>query len=79
LSFPLPSFLLYTDGATEATDPQNRMYGLERLKAAWRLKKNQPPDAALRHILGDIRAFSGSRPLQDDLTLLALQANKVKT
>jgi serine phosphatase RsbU (regulator of sigma subunit) len=55
------------------------MYGLERLKAAWRLKKNQPPDAALRHILGDIRAFSGSRPLQDDLTLLALQANKVKT
>ena len=64
---------LYTDGVTEATDRQERLYGEERLKAVC----DGHPDASTEEltslIQADIDRFVGDAPQFDDITMLALR------
>ncbi len=70
---PGDMIFLYTDGVTEATDSQNRLYGDERLETVL----NAHPDANVERLTGlikrDIDLFAGDAPQFDDITMLALQ------
>ncbi len=70
--FPLKpgdTFILYTDGVTEARNEQGGFYGAERLLT---VIENSPDsvEAVGKAILADVRRFAGSRPQADDLTLV---------
>jgi len=65
---PGDRLVFYTDGLSEALDPADALYGEARL-AALLAQTAEDLQAA---ILGDVVAFTGGRPLADDLTLLIL-------
>jgi phosphoserine phosphatase RsbU/P len=64
--------LLFTDGVTEARDPENRMFTQESLMNTLSLAAELAPEERVGAILSRIREFTGNRALDDDLTLLAL-------
>jgi sigma-B regulation protein RsbU (phosphoserine phosphatase) len=66
--------LLYTDGAVEAADAHDEIYGVERLQRILGEQARREPDAALATVMADLRAWGGSGGLEDDITLLAVDA-----
>ena len=64
--------LLFTDGITEAQDTKGRMFTQESLMNTVSLTAGLTPEARVTAILSRIREFTKNRPLDDDLTLLAL-------
>jgi sigma-B regulation protein RsbU (phosphoserine phosphatase) len=67
------ALVFYTDGLTEARSPWNEEYQRERLMAAVRAYGHLPAQAMAEALLGDVRAWQGSAPPNDDLTLLVVQ------
>ena len=63
----------YTDGVTEATNAQNKLYGMDRLSSILNQVKNQKPEEILPAIKKDIDVFVGSAPQFDDITMLCLE------
>jgi len=63
------TFLLYTDGVTEARNGGGELYGIDRLR---QLVAGLPaePEALGRGVLADIGAFVGDRPQSDDVTVV---------
>jgi serine phosphatase RsbU (regulator of sigma subunit) len=65
--------VLYTDGITEAHNPDNQMYGVERLcemiKANWHLSAEQIKEKTIE----DVRLFAAGRKLMDDITMLVIK------
>lgn len=63
--------LLATDGVTEARNPDNDLYGVDRLRT---VMAKAPADADVlgKSVLADVRSFASGRPANDDLTLIAL-------
>ncbi len=70
---------LYTDGVTEATDTQNRLYGTERLGVAINNCKNGSPTEILHHVKNSIDEFVGSAEQFDDITMLCLEYRHTMT
>ncbi len=64
--------LLYTDGVTEAQDEKGRLFTQESLMNTVSLTANLSSKDRIGAIMKRIREFSNDRPLEDDLTLLAL-------
>ena len=64
--------LLFTDGVTEAQNDKNRFFTQESLMNTVALTADVTPKERVMAILSQIREFTGSRPLDDDMTLLAL-------
>ena len=62
---------LYTDGVTESMDAGRRQFGRERLLAALAASPRKP-EALIRAVGADIRAFAGEAEQSDDLTMLAV-------
>ena len=62
--------VLYSDGITEAFNPNVEMYGLERLKALISKKRHLSPDAIKREILSDLQAHQQGESTNDDITLV---------
>ncbi len=62
---------LYTDGVTESMDAGRRQFGRERLLAALAASPREP-EALIRAVGADIRAFAGEAEQSDDLTMLAV-------
>jgi serine phosphatase RsbU (regulator of sigma subunit) len=60
---------LYTDGVTEAFDEAGEEFGEDRLIDALRRHRARSPDALLRALLDEVRAFSPHEQ-QDDITLI---------
>ena len=64
---------LYTDGVTEATDANCRLFGTDRMIEAL----NQEPDASPEVLLSNVKtatdAFVKEAPQFDDITMLAIQ------
>ena len=62
--------LIYTDGVTEATNPQNEQFGWERLASL----AGQGAHLAARELMGIVRQgladFTGGKPLADDTTIM---------
>jgi serine phosphatase RsbU (regulator of sigma subunit)/anti-sigma regulatory factor (Ser/Thr protein kinase) len=65
------SVLLYSDGLTEAHDPQREMFGTPRVRE--RLAAGAVADELISDLLADLDRFTGSEAEQeDDITLVAL-------
>lgn len=63
----------YTDGVTEATDKDGRLYGMSRLGEILAQNAALPPTELLVKIKEDIDAFVGNAPQFDDITMLCLE------
>jgi sigma-B regulation protein RsbU (phosphoserine phosphatase) len=64
--------VLYTDGVTEAMNPELEEFGTKRLLAVF--KQGPPPSAtaAIQQIIAAVDAFSGGAQQSDDITCVAL-------
>ena len=62
---------LYTDGVTESMDVERRQFGRERLLGTLSACSRKP-DALIRAVSADVRAFAGEAEQSDDLTMLAV-------
>jgi serine phosphatase RsbU (regulator of sigma subunit) len=65
--------VLYTDGVTEATDRNKRLFGDDRLREAVRMTPGTP-DAVRDGVLSSVRTFLDGEPQNDDITVLAFGA-----
>lgn len=65
-------FLLFTDGVTEAFNPENEEFGEERTESSALAHADLPAREWLQKISEDVHVFMDSAPPSDDLTLLAL-------
>lgn len=62
--------VMYTDGVTEAMNPQNEEFGNERLVAMIERLYQSTPKEVVRGIREGLENFSGGQPLADDTTVL---------
>lgn len=69
---PGDGLFLYTDGVTEAFDPEQRCFGEDRLLQTLR---EHPPSAreVVEHVLEAVRTFARGEPQSDDIALLAIR------
>ena len=66
------TMFLYTDGLLEARNATDE-YGVDRVMNLVRQQAPRPPAELVSACLNDLRAFAGSTPAVDDLTLLAIR------
>ncbi len=70
------ALILYTDGVSEAFNPEEECYGNDRLlHDAAHFADHSAPDITAG-LLQRVRAFSNGAPQSDDIALLALRVNK---
>ncbi len=69
---PGDRLFLYTDGVTEAHDPDNAQYGEDRLNAVLERTRHSPGDAVLESVATDIDDFARGAPQFDDITMVVL-------
>ncbi len=65
--------LFYTDGITEAMNPQRELFGDERLSAVLRSVSHLLPHAIVEAILHAVSAFVGDTPQADDMTMVVIK------
>ena len=70
------TLILYTDGVSEAFNPQDECYGTDRLLADAATFAGQPAPAVVAGLLQRVRAFAGTAPQSDDIAILALRAGR---
>ena len=67
------ALILYSDGISEAFNPQEECYGNERLLADATAFAGQSADAITTGLLQKVRAFAGGAPQSDDIAILAFK------
>jgi sigma-B regulation protein RsbU (phosphoserine phosphatase) len=67
--------LFHSDGATDATDAAGADFGRRRLVEAWAACRGASLEEAVTAVAGAIKRWSGDAGLQDDLTLLVVEAS----
>jgi serine phosphatase RsbU (regulator of sigma subunit) len=65
--------ILFTDGITEAANPQGELYGIERLCQAARTHWHQPVARIQQAIMRDVQAFIGPAAILDDMALVVFK------
>ena len=70
---PGDRFLIYTDGLTDATDPDKNMYSFNRLITLLSSDHDSTPEQLISIIMKDIKDFTQGSPYHDDLTILCMQ------
>ena len=70
---PGDSFVVYTDGVTEATDADDTLFGETRLTAALNEAPEASPEEAVAAVRRSIDAFVGDAEQFDDITMLAFR------
>ena len=65
--------LLYTDGVTEALDTNGDEFGPDRMIECVRTSAPEGAPAIIARIIDELRAFVGSTPQNDDITLIAIR------
>lgn len=70
---PNDLLILYTDGITEAQDPEHNAFGEERLLAAIRRHGSLPARECVAAIEAELRAFMRTAKQSDDVTLVAIR------
>ena len=61
---------LYSDGITEAENPEEEMYGEERLKQIFSDSASLSPSEIKDAILADLETYRQGKPAEDDVTLV---------
>ncbi|PSQ93452.1 MAG: protein serine phosphatase [Bacteroidetes bacterium SW_4_67_19] len=65
---------IFTDGATEAMNPDDEEFGEARLAESLRAHRDVSAEGVLDAVFEDVRAFAGApAPLGDDLTMVVLR------
>lgn len=67
---PGESCVIYTDGVSEAMNPESELYGVERLRQLMQASVGGHADALGKIILEDVRKFANGRPQNDDITIM---------
>jgi sigma-B regulation protein RsbU (phosphoserine phosphatase) len=62
--------IMYTDGVTEAVNPQNQEFGRERLAKLSQQVNNVPVKKLIQEIRKSLDGFSEGKPLVDDTTIV---------
>lgn len=65
--------LLYTDGVTEADNGRGELFGMERLCKIITARHRESPQAIIDAIILNVAAFSGTIPMEDDVTMVIMQ------
>ncbi|MCM2358233.1 MAG: SpoIIE family protein phosphatase, partial [Geobacteraceae bacterium] len=65
--------LLYTDGVTEAANPDGVFFGEERLCTLLNEYHTLPPQQIMDNLLNQVRLFAGTPNLVDDISLAIMQ------
>lgn len=65
--------LLYTDGVTEAADPEGGEYDYERFTKLLEQNKNEMPEKITEQLLISIQKFADIAPQSDDITTLCMK------
>jgi phosphoserine phosphatase RsbU/P len=71
-------FVFFSDGITEARSPAGELFGVERLERWVRENRALDPRRLVEGIRETVAAFSGPGQLADDLTAIAIRAEKVE-
>ncbi len=72
-------FLFYTDGLSEATSPDDELFGEGRLSTIIEEHADLPFDELRERILRDVKAFVGEPGPHDDMTLILLKVDDIGT
>lgn len=65
--------VLYTDGITEATNPQREQFGYERLKCFIEKSADKDPKLIQQLLIQELYSFCQHRSLDDDYTVLIIR------
>lgn len=68
-------FFLYTDGITEAMDPEHQLFSEERLKSALIKHRDKDITGLIHSMRQEIFDYARGEPQSDDITMLALRYN----
>lgn len=71
---PGSAMLLFSDGVTEAANPQEEFFGTEGVEAIIPDLLNKPVRGQLDHLLQELSRHQGANPQTDDITVIAVQA-----
>jgi sigma-B regulation protein RsbU (phosphoserine phosphatase) len=66
---PGETIVIYTDGVSEAHDPQEKLYGTDRLRELVSRSSAEPAQLG-KAILDDVRKHAAGSPQNDDITLM---------
>jgi len=72
---PGDSLIFYTDGVSEAFDPQDECYGDARLLADVGALAGQSPEVVVAGLLKKVHAYAGTAPQSDDIAIMTLTVN----
>ncbi len=67
------TLVLFSDGLSEARNPENQFFGEERIAQASHRLAGRSVEGVITGILGDLKSFADGRTPEDDLTLVALR------
>ena len=70
---PGETFVLYSDGVSEAMNARDDLYGEERLLATLAAHRDATLPDMLSHVLTDVRAFADGAKQSDDITMVAVR------
>ena len=70
------TLFLYTDGAPEATNADDELFGTDRMLEALNREPGASPETLAAHMTDAINAFVGDAPQFDDTTMLVLQRKR---
>ena len=70
------ALFLYTDGVTEATNPENVLYGEKRLLEALQRVQQSNVTNMIQYIRSEVARHADTAPQSDDITMLAIKMAK---
>jgi sigma-B regulation protein RsbU (phosphoserine phosphatase) len=70
---PGEGLLLFTDGVTETFDAAGAMFGDARLERTLEALGSSTVDQIVKGVMGEVKAFQGTAPQSDDITVLAMR------
>jgi sigma-B regulation protein RsbU (phosphoserine phosphatase) len=70
---PGDTLVLFSDGVTEAADPEDQMFGIPRLTEAVAGHHDAPLDQLQKRVVDSIESFSRGASQADDITLLLIR------
>jgi sigma-B regulation protein RsbU (phosphoserine phosphatase) len=77
LKFEKGDFLfMFTDGVSEATNKDGKMYEEDRLKRFLLDSRDRSPEELTEAVLDEVNGFTGGAPQSDDITMMILRRDR---
>jgi sigma-B regulation protein RsbU (phosphoserine phosphatase) len=70
---PMDTLLLYTDGVSEAMNPEKQLFGDDRLRAFAESQAGAAPKELIDALFSSVHHFAGGEEQSDDITVLAVR------